>query len=120
MNKLNLLDFHPLGNWFSSEKYVNCHFTFFFCIEGGEMFSIASGLTNGCLGFKTSTTLSVVQRRSFAAKPPPEFHYQPMFESKIHKKTTYRKLTSDYVSTIEIGGEKKEKKKYTMKKNLTK
>ena len=39
-----------------------------------------------------------------AAKPAPEFFYQPLFEAAKPKDTPFKKLTSDYVSVTNVNG----------------
>ena len=41
--------------------------------------------------------------RGFASKPPPDFHYQELMEMS-KPKVNYRKITGDYVSTINVAG----------------
>lgn len=42
--------------------------------------------------------------RRFSAAPQPQFNYEPLFQSTGPLPNPYRKITSDYVSTVEVGG----------------
>lgn len=44
--------------------------------------------------------------RGFAAGSAPPFHYQPLFDLSKDTTTQYKKLTSDFVSTIDVNGTK--------------
>lgn len=48
---------------------------------------------------------SSISRRSFAAGIAP-FHYQELFDLSPDTSTVYKKLTSDYVSTLDLNGTK--------------
>lgn len=47
-----------------------------------------------------------VTLRTFAANGAPPFYYQELFDLGKDTTTPYKKLTSDYVSTVEVGGMK--------------
>ena len=44
--------------------------------------------------------------RSFSAQPEPAFAYESLFQSTGPLPHSFRKLTSDHVSTMEVGGKK--------------
>eukprot|EP00055_Hartaetosiga_balthica_P006523 m.20569 g.20569 ORF g.20569 m.20569 type:complete len:574 (+) comp5262_c0_seq2:87-1808(+) len=51
-------------------------------------------------------SLSTSTSRMLAAKAPPQFYYQPLFENGSKDDTVYRKLSSDFVETIHVKGNK--------------
>ena len=58
---------------------------------------------------KISSITRVVSRRilsklSLSTKPGPTFHYQELFDLAPDNSTTYKKLTGDYVTTMEVNG----------------
>lgn len=53
--------------------------------------------------FSSSLTVQKVARR-FSSAPP--FHYEPLINLSADTTTEYKKLTSDYVSTVDVNGTK--------------
>lgn len=61
---------------------------------------IATRLRN--LNKKSSSVISSTLRQEFSSVAP--FEYQPLFDLGPDTTTKYRKITSDYVSKVELGG----------------
>ena len=59
--------------------------------------------TKGLSALRWKTAAHVSSIRCLASKPSPEFYYQEMLEM-AKPQVKYRKITSDYVSTINVQG----------------